>query len=77
MIGQYYQGAEAGHKLGVDPELVKQVQLLVDHSVAGRNKQRQGEVEGLQDNKGLVQHLTQFYCQALVPKDHSQNLKPR
>ena len=55
------QGPKAGHQLSVDPELVKQVQLLVDHRMAGRHKQRQGEVEGLQGNKGLVQHLTQHF----------------
>ena len=41
------QGPEAAHQLSVDPELVQQVQLLVDHSVAGRDEQGQGHVEWL------------------------------
>ena len=41
------QGAQAGHQLGVDPELVEGAQLLVDHSVAHWNQQRQGEVKWL------------------------------
>ena len=42
------QGPKAGHKLCVDPELVEGAQLLVDHRVAYRDEQGQGEVEGLQ-----------------------------
>ena len=41
------QGAQAGHQLSVDPELVEQVQLLVDDSVAGRDEQGQRKVEWL------------------------------
>ena len=41
------QGPKAGHQLSVDPELVKGAQLLVDHSMAHRDKKGQGEVERL------------------------------
>ena len=41
------QGPQAGHQLSVDPELVEGAQLLVDHGVAHRDKQGQGEVERL------------------------------
>ena len=41
------QGPQAAHQLGVDPELVEGAQLLVDHGVAHRDKQGQGEVERL------------------------------
>ena len=41
------QGAQAGHQLGVDPELVEGAQLLVDHGVAHWDQQRQGEVKWL------------------------------
>ena len=51
------QGPQAAHQLSVDPELVQQVELLVDDSVARRHKQSQGEVEGLQGNIRLVPHL--------------------
>ena len=42
------QGPEAGHKLGVDAELVEGAQLLVDHGVTHRDKEGQGEIERLQ-----------------------------
>ena len=41
------QGAQAGHQLSVDPELVEGAQLLVDHGVAHWDQQRQGEVKWL------------------------------
>ena len=46
------QGPQARHQLGVDPELVQEVELLVDDSVARRHKQGQGEIERLQGNRG-------------------------
>ena len=51
------QGAQTGHQLGVDPELIEQVELLVDNSVAGRHKQGKGKVKGLQGKRSLTQHL--------------------
>ena len=51
------QGPQAGHQLRVDPELVQEVELFVDDSVARRHKQSQGEVEGLQGNTTLVPHF--------------------
>ena len=47
------QGAQAGHQLGVDPELVEGAQLLVDHGVAHWDQQRQGEVKWLQNEANL------------------------
>ena len=41
------QGSQGPHQLRVDPELVEQVQLLVDHSVAGWDEQGQRKVEWL------------------------------
>ena len=46
------QGAQTGHQLSVDPELVEGAQLLVDNSVTHRNQQGQGEIKWLQ-NVGL------------------------
>ena len=46
------QGAQGSDQLSVDPELVKGAQLLVDHGVAHRDQQGQGEVKWLQ-NVGL------------------------
>ena len=42
------QGAQAGHQLGVDPELVEEVQLLVDQRLAGWDEQSQGKIERLE-----------------------------
>ena len=42
------QRAEVGHQLSVDPELVEQVQLLVDQRLAGGDEEGQGEVERLE-----------------------------
>ena len=42
------QRAEVGDELGVDPELVEQVQLLVDQRLAGGDEEGQGEVERLE-----------------------------
>ena len=41
------QGPESPHELGVDPELVEQVQLLVDQRLAGGDEEGQGKVERL------------------------------
>ena len=41
------QGSQGPHQLRVDPELVEQVQLLVDDGVAGRDEQGQRKVEWL------------------------------
>ena len=42
------QRPEVGHQLGVDPELVEQVQLLVDHRLAGWDEESQGQIERLE-----------------------------
>ena len=42
------QRAQVGHQLGVDPELVEQVQLLVDQRLAGWDEQSQGKIERLE-----------------------------
>ena len=42
------QRAQVGHQIGVDPELVEQVQLLVDHRLAGRDEESQGKIERLE-----------------------------
>ena len=42
------QRAQVGHQLGVDPELVEQVQLLVDQRLAGWDEESQGEIERLE-----------------------------
>ena len=42
------QGPESPQKLRVDPELVEQVQLLMDHRLAGGDKESQGEIERLE-----------------------------
>ena len=42
------QRAEVGDQLGVDPELVEQVQLLVDHRLAGWDEESQGQIERLE-----------------------------
>ena len=42
------QWPQGGHQLGVDPELVEQVELLVDHGVTRRHKKGQGQVERLE-----------------------------
>ena len=41
------QGSQGPHQLRVDPELVEQVQLLVDDGVAGWDEQGQRKVEWL------------------------------
>ena len=41
------QWSKCWDKLCVDPELIEGPQLLVDHSVAGRHQQGQGQVERL------------------------------
>ena len=43
------QGPQAGHQLGVDPELVEGAQLLVDNSMTHRDQQGKGEVKWLQN----------------------------
>ena len=42
------QRAEVGDQLGVDPELVEEVQLLVDHRLAGWDEESQGQIERLE-----------------------------
>ena len=42
------QRPEVGHQLGVDPELVEQVQLFVNQCLAGRYEESQGQVERLE-----------------------------
>ena len=42
------QWPQGGHQLGVDPELVEQVQLLVDQRLAGWDEESQGEIERLE-----------------------------
>ena len=41
------QRANTFHHLGVDPELVEQIQLLVDNGVAWRDEEGHGKVERL------------------------------
>ena len=47
------QGAQVGHQLGVDPELVEEVQLLVDQRLAGWDEESQGEIERLEISRLL------------------------
>ena len=42
------QRPEVGHQLGVDPELVEQVQLFVNQRLAGRYEESQRQVERLE-----------------------------
>ena len=48
------QGSQGPHQLRVDPELVQQVQLLVDHGVAGWDEQGQRKVEWLDENRSWL-----------------------
>ena len=45
------QRPEVGHQLGVDPELVEEVQLFVDQRLAGGYEESQGQVERLEKYK--------------------------
>ena len=45
------QWPQVGHQLSVDPELVEQVQLLVDQRLAGGYEESQGQVERLEKYK--------------------------
>ena len=47
------QRAQVGHQLSVDPELVEQVQLLVDQRLAGWDEESQGEIERLEISRIL------------------------
>ena len=60
------QRAQVGHQLSVDPELVQQVQLLVDHSMAGRDEEGQGNIEWLQ--KDVMQLLNSKKILPMIQK---------